>query len=142
MKFRVLVLALAACLLLGACGAKETIQEENAVASLEELKGQWELDEEYTLEKTGMSLEDFYGALWEEEDILELKADGTVRYKAGICYGNGTYRITDQGIRVEFAGDEDEDDAGTTLLIVERGDELRIGMDQYGDGNYVYWEKD
>ena len=139
MKIRILALVLAACLVLGGCGAKTVIQEENAAATLQEVTGDWHLDGDYTQEKSGMSLEDFYGAVWQDENILQFRQDGTMYYKAGMCYGNGKYRITERGIRVEFAGEEDEDDAGFTLLILERDDGLRIGMDQYGDGTYVYW---
>ena len=114
---------------------------ENGPISMEELLGEWHLDGDYTKEKSGMSLEDFYGALWEEEEFLQFNEDGTVRYKAGICYGNGVFSITENGVMVAYAGDEDEDDAGFNLLTVEQGDVLRIGMDQYGDGNYVYWVK-
>ena len=48
MKYRILALLLVFCLVLGACGAKEVIQEENAVASLEEVAGDWHLDDAYT----------------------------------------------------------------------------------------------
>ena len=171
MKVRILILTLVACLLLCSCGAKESAPAtepattpstepatepatqpatkptlppsvENGPISMEELLGEWHLDGEYTKEKTGMTLEDFYGALWEDEEFLKFDEDGTTRYRAGICYGNGVYSITEKGVMMAYAGDEDEDDAGFNLLIVDRGDVLRIGMDQYGDGNYVYWEKD
>ena len=144
MKYRILTLALALCLVLVGCGKAEPkgpTVAENAPISLEELLGDWHLDGEYTQEKTGKTLEDIYGALWEEEDILQFSEDGRMYYKAGICYGNGTYNVTEKGVMVEFAGDEDEDDAGYNLLLVERSDKLRIVMDQYGDGTDVYWVK-
>ena len=173
MKYRILAVALIACLLLCGCGAKEPaatepvkapggepvpeeitepveqkepvsaedLTVENAPITLAQLQGDWHLDGDYTEKTTGMSLEDFYGALWEEENILNFAEDGTTYYIAGICYGNGKYRVTENGILVEYAGEEDEDDAGFNLLTVERGDVLRIGMDQYGDGNLVWWVK-
>ena len=170
MKVRMLFVVLVMGLLLCSCGTKETAPEtepatvpvtepaadaitesvpesepvpsvENGPISAEELLGVWHLDGDYTKEKTGKTLEDIYGALWEEEDVLEFSADGTMYYKAGICYGNGIYSITERGVLAEYAGEEDEDDAGFNLLIVERSDVLRIGMDQYGDGTYVYWVK-
>lgn len=144
MKFRILALILALCLVLVGCGEAEPkgpTVEENAPISLEELLGEWHLDGEYTQEKTGKTLEDIYGALWTEEDIMKFSADATVYYKAGNCFGNGVYSVLERGVMVEFAGDEDEDDVGFNLLLVERSDKLRIAMDQYGDGGYVYWVK-
>ena len=146
MRYRILALLLAACLVFCGCGqtmeTTDTAETENGVVAKSELVGQWHLDGAYTQEKSGMSLEDFYGAVWEDENILQFEEDGSMYYKAGICYGSGKYTVTEKGVRVEFAGEEDEDDAGFTLLIVDKTDVLRIGMDQYGDGNYVYWIKD
>ena len=87
------------------------------------------------------SIQELSEALWQEEDIMRFSADASMYYKAGICYGNGTYSLTEKGVMVVYAGDEDEDDAGFNLLLVDRGDKLRIAMDQYGDGSYVYWVK-
>ena len=140
----IFALVLALCLVLIGCGKAETAGPavaENAPITLEELLGDWRLDGAYTQEKTGKTLEDIYGALWQEEDIMRFSADASMYYKAGICYGNGTYSLTEKGVMVVYAGDEDEDDAGFNLLLVDRGDKLRIAMDQYGDGSYVYWVK-
>ena len=99
--------------------------------------GQWKMDSLYTTEQ-GVSIRDLYGTAIREGEGMTFYGDGTFSYFAGACHGEGTYALDGDRIRVKLTkGDPTLD----TPLVIQNGDVLRIGMDQYGDGNLVWWIK-
>ena len=99
--------------------------------------GQWNMDSQYTVEQ-GVSVRDIYGTSIRNGEGMTFYGDGTFSYYAGACYGEGTYALDGDRIRIKLTkGDPTLDGP----LVIEQTDVLRIGMDQYGDGNLVWWVK-
>ena len=99
--------------------------------------GQWKIDSLYTVEQ-GVIPRDLYGSSLREGEGMTFYGDGTFSYYAGTCYGEGTYALDGDRIRIKLTkGDPMLDNP----LVIENGDTLRIGLDQYSDGQLVWWTK-
>ena len=105
------------------------------VAELDVL-GQWNIDSRYTVDKGGISPLELYGSAIREGEGMTFSGDGTFTYYAGTCYGEGTFSINGNEIRVTLH--KGEPTLENNVLVVEDG---RIAMDQYGDGNLVWWAR-
>ena len=99
--------------------------------------GQWNMDSLYTTQQ-GVSIRDIYGTAIRNGEGMTFYGDGTFTYYAGACYGEGTYALDGDQIRVKLTKGDPQLD---TPLVIEETDVLRIGMDQYGDGNLIWWTK-
>ena len=99
--------------------------------------GQWNIDSIYTMEQ-GVSVRDIYGTSIRNGEGMTFYGDGTFTYYAGACHGEGTYALDGDSIRIKLTKG---DPALDGPLVIEQGDVLRIGMDQYGDGALVWWVK-
>lgn len=99
--------------------------------------GQWRMDSLYTTEQ-GVSIRDIYGTAIREGEGMTFYGDGTFSYYAGACHGEGTYALDGEEIRVELSKG---DPTLESPLVIQNGDVLRIGMDQYGDGQLIWWTK-
>lgn len=111
----------------------ETITEE-------ELLGEWQIDEAYTMEVNGMSMWDFYGTSFSDGDTkMVFNADGSYQYYVAWCYGNGTFSLDNGEITVNLQ--EGDPIQGSIKLPVIAEGKKRIALDQGGDGKKVFWMK-
>ena len=108
------------------------------VAELD-IVGQWNIDSQYTVETSGVSPRDLYGTAIRDGEGMTFNGDGTFTYFAGACYGEGRFALNGNEVRVSLT--KGDPALENNVLVVEEGDVLRIGMDQYGDGVLVWWVK-
>lgn len=118
----------------------ENVAKNAKTFTVQDLIGDWEVDAEYTMDINNMSMWDFYGTSFSRSgNLMSFRSDGSYRYYVAWCYGNGTYELQNGAISINLSeGDPIE---GVAKLIVTFDGKLRIGLDQLGDGKYVYWEK-
>ena len=103
------------------------------------IMGTWSLDAEYTLQKSGVSPRDLYGSAISYGAGMTFSGDGTFSYYAGSCYGEGRFTMNGKELRVTLS--KGDPDLENNVLLVDEGDVLRIGLDQYGDGTIIWWTK-
>ena len=101
--------------------------------------GQWNIDSQYTVDAGGISPRDLYGTAIRNGEGMTFSGDGSFAYFAGACYGEGRFTLNGTEIRVTLT--EGDPTLENNVLVIREEDVLRIGMDQYGDGNLVWWVK-
>lgn len=71
--------------------------EVNAVSvTKQEIVGEWEIDIDYTLNCSNISMRDYYGSsFYDGENKMVFNSDGSFRYCVAWCYGNGIYHVDD-----------------------------------------------
>ena len=105
----------------------------------DDLIGSWKIDSQYTVDQGGMSPRDLYGSAIGNGEGMTFYGDGEFEYFAGACYGEGHYSLNGNEIHLTLAKGDPQ--LKNNTLVIREGDVLRIGMDQYGDGNLVWWAK-
>lgn len=119
--------------------SESTSKEGNSTITEQELIGEWVIDSEYTMEITGKSMKDLYGSAYKYGNGMTFSSDGIFEYYAGFCYGKGTYNINGEKVVVNIT--EGESGLGEQKLLVIKDGVTRIAMDQYQDGDLVFWVK-
>ena len=108
--------------------------------SEQELLGEWVIDTEYTMEFNDMSMWDFYGTSFSDGgNKMTFGSDGSYKYYVAWCYGNGTFELQNGEIAVNLT-DGDPIQGAIKLFVMTDG-VTRIALDQYGDGNLIFWIK-
>ena len=105
----------------------------------DQLIGTWKIDSQYTVAQGGMSPREVYGSAIQNGEAMVFYGDGEFEYFAGACHGEGHYVHNGNEIRITLTKGEPE--LSNNILLIREGDVLRIGMDQYGDGNLIWWVK-
>ena len=112
---------------------------DSAVITEADLLGEWTVDTEYTMDYNNMSMWDFYGSSFSDSGhSMKFGTDGSFEYYVAWCYGDGTYNLNGDTIQVDIIGDPLE---GEYELVVTSDGQVRIGLDQYGDGSLIFWMK-
>lgn len=120
---------------------EESIVEDNNSLTIENLSGDWTLDSEYTMNVNNKSIMDFYGTSFNGSNPkMTFSSDGSFQYYIAWCYGNGTFELQNDEIITNIS-EGDPLQGEQTLIITTDNGITRIGLDQYGDGSYVFWKK-
>lgn len=115
-----------------------TPEIKNESVTKQELIGEWEIDTDYTMDYSNMSMWDFYGSSFSDGgNKMIFNSDGSFSYYVAWCYGNGTFDVQDGSIILNLS---DGDPSSIELTVTSDG-EIRIGLDQYLDGKLVFWTK-
>lgn len=113
---------------------------ETGGITVEELLGEWVVDTDYTKNVTGMSMWDMYGSSFSDGgNKMTFRSDGSCQYYVAWCYGNGSFALQNGEIVLNLS--DGDPLTGTVRLKITKDGVLRIGLDQYGDGNLVFWRK-
>lgn len=120
---------------------EESIVEDDNSLTIENLSGDWTLDSEYTMNVNNKSIMDFYGTSFNGSNPkMTFSSDGSFQYYIAWCYGNGTFELQNDEIITNIS-DGDPLQGEQTLIITTDNGITRIGLDQYGDGSYIFWKK-
>lgn len=119
----------------------ESIAENDTDTITEQdLIGEWTLDNEYTMEYTGKSLTYFYGTMLKYGYHMTFGSDGSYEYGVSEYYGKGSFELRDGELYVDLT--EGNPFEGKVKLFVMTDDVICIAMDQFGDGNLIFWIKE
>lgn len=87
------------------------------------------------------SIMDFYGTSFNGSNPkMTFSSDGSFQYYIAWCYGNGTFELQNDEIITNIS-DGDPLQGEQILIITTDNGITRIGLDQYGDGSYIFWKK-
>lgn len=71
---------------------------------------------------------------------MTFNSDGSFQYYIAWCYGNGTFDLQNNELIVNI-DDGDPLQGKQKLIITNDNGVVRIGINQYEDGNYIFWKR-
>lgn len=124
---------------------KSSVEESNSgndnTFTLESLLGDWTLDSDYTMSVNSKSIMYFYGTSFHGSNHkMTFNSDGSFQYYIAWCYGNGTFDLQNNELIVNI-DDGDPLQGKQKLIITNDNGVVRIGINQYEDGNYIFWKR-
>lgn len=119
-----------------------TTQKSNVKSetiSKDELIGRWVIDAQYTMDYTDQSMTFLYGSMYNGLSDMSFDSDGTFSYGVAAYYGKGSYKIDNSKISIDLVESDSSEDH-LTIFVMKDGI-TRLGLDQFNNGDLIFWKK-